>query len=92
MSLQIGRWRKKPVVIEAVKFTGPDGNADEIAAWIHAQGLEVEIQGREMLIHTLDGPHWARPGDWIVRGTDREIYPVKDHIFRATHEPADGPS
>jgi hypothetical protein len=91
VSLRIDRWRKKPVVIEAIRFTGFDGggNGDEVARWIHEQGIEVEVEGREMLIHTLDGPHWARPGDWIVRGTDQEVYPVKDHIFRDTHERAD---
>ncbi len=89
MSLQVDRWRKKPVVIDAVKFTGPDGNGDEIVGWILEHGVDVGGEGREMLIHTLEGPHWARPGDWIIRGIDGEIYPVKDHIFRATYDRAE---
>jgi len=89
VTLQTGRWRKKPVVIDAVRFTGFDGNGDELARWIHEQGVEVEVDGREMRIATLEGPHWARPGDWIIRGIDGELYPVKDHIFRATYEPAE---
>jgi hypothetical protein len=93
VTLQTGRWRKKPVVIDAVRFTGFDGgNGDELARWIHEQGVEVSVDpgGREMRINTLEGPIWARPGDWIIRGVDHELYPCKDHIFRATYEPADG--
>ena len=90
MSLHIDRWRKKPVVIEAVRFTGfDDGNGDDVARWIHEQGVEVSVEGREMQIHTLEGPIWARPGDWIIRGVDQEIYPCKDHIFRQTYERAE---
>jgi len=87
VSLQIDRWRKKPVVIDAVRFTGFDGgNGDEVARWIREQGVDVDVEGRELQIGTLEGPIWARPGDWIIRGVDQEIYPCKDHIFRATYE------
>ena len=62
---------------------------NDVARWIHEQGVEVSVEGREMQIHTLEGPIWARPGDWIIRGVDQEIYPCKDHIFRQTYERAE---
>jgi hypothetical protein len=90
VSLRIDRWRKKPVVVEAIRFTGFDGgNGDEVARWIHEQGVEVTVEGREIQISTLEGPIWARPGDWIIRGVDGELYPCKPHIFRQTYERAD---
>lgn len=39
-----------------------------------------------LLVGTLEGPLRAEPGDWIVRGTVGELYPVKPEVFRETYE------
>lgn len=76
---------KKPVVIEAVQFTG-DVGATEITA------LDLGI-GRDhpdydyLEIATLEGTMRAVPGDWIIRGVGGELYPCKDSIFRQTYDP-----
>lgn len=40
-------------------------------------------------VSTLEGPIFASPGDWIIRGIKGELYPCKPDIFDATYEPAD---
>ena len=74
---------KKPVVIEAVQFTGDNGN--EIAKFMKCQypGL---IKGK-FYIGTLEGVHEASPEDWIIKGIKGEFYPCKPDIFEATYEP-----
>lgn len=42
-----------------------------------------------LMIHTLEAPHVASPGDWIVRGIHGELYPCKPDIFAATYDLAE---
>jgi hypothetical protein len=37
-------------------------------------------------ISTLEAGHRVCPGDWIVRGIDGELWPVKHDIFIRTYE------
>jgi len=39
-------------------------------------------------IVTLEGVHYATPGDYIIQGVKGELYPCKPDIFAATYEPA----
>lgn len=43
-------------------------------------------------IETLEGRMKVMPGDWIVRGVQGELYPVKPDIFAQTYEPAQKPA
>jgi hypothetical protein len=74
------KYRKKPVVIEAVQFTG---NFDEIETFV---GGDAEFRNGELVIATLEGPLRASPNDWIIRGVQGEFYPCKPDIFEATYE------
>ncbi len=79
------QFRKKPVVIEAVQWTGE--NVDEVMgfmAWRNA--AHDDTNG--LTIHTLEGNHHASPGDWIIKGVKGEFYPCKPDIFAATYDPA----
>lgn len=85
-------YRKKPVVIQAVQWTGE--NVAEIWDWV-GEG-RVSLVGSqysdELVIRTLeDGrdnqvDHVASLNDWIIRGVSGEIYPCKPDIFEATYE------
>jgi len=102
----MSRWRKKPVVIEAVQwFPGVEveGVEPEMGAscvdpqcgdstWDHACTAGGPT-GRHF-VRTLEGDHRVSPGDWIITGVKGERYPCKPDIFEATYEPADdgGPS
>lgn len=77
------RWRKKPVEIEAVRFTG-DNHAD-VAAFTGGPDLGVFGQ---FLIDTREGVMKASAGDWIIKGVAGEFYPCKPDIFEQTYEPA----
>lgn len=75
------RFRKKPVVVEAVQWTG--FNRDEIREFCNP-GFDHDLT---LYIDTLEGTHRARPDDWIIKGVKGEFYPCKPDIFEATHEP-----
>jgi hypothetical protein len=82
------RYRKKPVVIEAVQFTG--SNQHEITMFIsgRTKNFTESHGGPGYMIETLEGYMKASPGDWIIKGVQGEFYPCKPEIFAATYEPA----
>jgi len=80
------KFRKKPVVIEAVQWTGDNGG--ELREFV-GEALIWSPTVCEFTIHTLEGYMRADKGDWIIRGIKGEFYPCKPDIFAATYEPAD---
>ena len=78
------KYRKKPVVIEAVQWTGD--NLNEIQRFYKPDSILV---GDEIHIHTLEGIMVANKGDWIIKGVKGEFYPCKPDIFEATYELAE---
>ena len=77
------KFRKKPVVIEAIQWGGT--NLEEINEFF-ADGLEVNLRNRPILIETLEGDVTAQVGDWIIKGIRGEFYPCKPDIFELTYE------
>ena len=76
-------YRKKPVVVEAVQWTGE--NHAEMCEFIDPEALEI-IPRIGLVIHTLEGDHHASPGDYIIKGVNGEFYPCKPDIFAKTYE------
>ena len=83
----MAKFRKKPVVIEAVLNNSDLRPADLFDLVSDAKGVRVD--GRAVIIQTLEGELRAEEGDWIIRGIKGEIYPCKPDIFRATYEPVE---
>lgn len=83
------KYRKKPVVIEAIQFDGSNDSANEVLAWIGHYGHEARNTNGGVVIKTLEGDHLARPGDFIIKGVKNEFYPCRDDIFRQTYEVVD---
>lgn len=82
------KFRKKPVVIEAFRWTGgPDQTEDP--EWLSEaiRKGDVAFTKTTVLINTLEGVMTANSGDWIIRGVKGEVYPCKPDIFAATYEP-----
>jgi hypothetical protein len=89
------KFRKKPVVIEAVIA----GNAIDAAekAWADMPKWLVDAYERGGIvftheavhIKTLEGTMEAGRDDWIIQGVKGELYPCKPDIFAATYEPAE---
>lgn len=77
-------YRKKPVVIEAVRY-GPY-TAPSVELMVHMEGSDCKLRDGAIFIKTLEGEMRADVGDWIIRGVKGELYPCKDDIFNATYE------
>jgi len=80
------KFRKKPVVIEAVRWNGTEDRWAEILKWTKGQVQAISCHGRGLAIETLEGRMVASDGDWIIRGVKGEFYPCKPDIFEATYE------
>lgn len=76
-------YRKKPVVVEAVQWTGE--NHAEMCEFIDPEAFEI-IPRIGLVIHTLEGDHHASLGDYIIKGVNGEFYPCKPDIFAKTYE------
>lgn len=76
------KFRKKPVVIEALQYNGR--NLLDVVNFIKSQGVTVNLAG--LIIHTLEGDMTASVGDWIIQGVKGEFYPCKPDIFDMTYE------
>ena len=89
----MAKYRKKPVVIEAVQWDGTTKSAEHVAEFMgRATGCLVDGQQYIVIATLEDGPdakHYASPGDWIIRGVKGEFYPCKPDIFAATYEAVD---
>lgn len=92
------QFRKKPVVIEAVQWTGGPEAATPIIQWFLDNSDRCARYHEAMMnpdttetihIDTLEGVMGAMPGDWIIRGVAGEFYPCKPDIFEATYTAAE---
>jgi hypothetical protein len=94
------RYRKKPVVIDAIQWTGDnlrdvicftDGPPDTRTnhAGMMWEKYEDLVQREGLKIYTLEGAMNANIGDYIIKGVKGEFYPCKPDIFAATYDPAD---
>jgi len=90
---EVSRFRKKPVVIEAMQVLDDIRAHQQICEWA-ARGTpsgEVipVVMSRfdsHLIIHTREGTMHAELGDWIVKGVAGEFYPCKPEIFEQTYE------
>lgn len=84
------RYRKKPIPVEARQVPpSSDGQSGlELAAWCGGSVSGTYAEPK-IFVPTLEGELVARVGDWIVKGTRGEFWPVKGDIFAETYESAD---
>ena len=86
------KYRKMPVVIEAVQWKGT--NMSEIRQFMCPEVQCVDDvpvlpdlrDWQPFTIKTLEGEHTASLGDFIIKGVQGEFYPCKPDIFAATYE------
>lgn len=78
-------FRKKPVVIQAIQFTG--SNCIAVIHFMGGPWENPDLHDTDApCIHTLEGDMVASRGDWIIRGVKGEYYPCKPDIFEATYD------
>ena len=90
------KFRKKPVVVEAIQWTG--SNLEEIRNFVGSDLIEDYIEHFDIertlikqtlagiAINTLEGTMMVNYGDYIIKGVNNEFYPCKPDIFLATYE------
>lgn len=90
------KYRKKPVVIEAITFDelvvhGKASGANMVNGmpWsFQYNGHPITHENDECyLIPTLEGSMKMTPTDMLITGVKGEIYPCKADIFAMTYEP-----
>ena len=88
----MAQFRKKPVIVDAVKVVDCVNNAARdwkaLPEWLRAayERGDIFFLPASIEINTLEGRMTAGPMDWIIRGVKGEIYPCKPDIFEATYE------
>ena len=78
------RYRKKPVVVEAVQWDG--SNCEEVFAFLGLDHEPHDEEIDEIVIDTLEGQMSAGIGWWVIKGVAGEFYPCKPDIFAATYD------
>ena len=95
----MGKYRKRPIVIDAVQFTEKlalelfckrespiFGKLTPNGSYHPADGIVYEAH---IIIDTLEGAMKADINDWIIKGVNGELYPCKPDIFEKTYEPVE---
>lgn len=96
--MPVKKFRKKPVVIEALKWTVT--NVAEMKDFVGDSGIYdlvdddrwvdgFSVPWFDLSIKTLEGVMKANIGDYIIKGVNGEFYPCKADIFEKTYEEAD---
>lgn len=80
------KYRKKPVVIDAVRFIG--NNLAEMEMFVPVGKY---WNDGTFDIVTLEGNLHVSVGDYVIKGVQGEFYPCKPDIFEMTYEPAEAP-
>ena len=87
--IEMGVYRKKPVLVEAWKWNGDEGEA-EAFEFYRDSTLECEYDEAGefcgLYVRTLEGRMTVSPGDYVIRGVNGEYYPCKPDIFDKTYE------
>ena len=79
----MNKYRKKPVIIEAIEWTGYNFTDTEKFITV---SYNVNLEEKTITISTLEGDIRANVGDYIIKGVKGEFYPCKPDIFEATYE------
>ncbi len=81
------KFRKKPVIIEAVQWLASKQSWDDIMAMGIGSRWKPGVMGSETFyVETLEGDHLASKGDFIIKGVKGEFYPCKPDIFEMTYD------
>lgn len=91
----MGKYKKKPIVVEAIRWTG--SNLEEIRNFVGGDLIEEYVELcdikrtlKKMLvdiaIDTLEGTMKVDYGDYIIKDVNNELYPCKPDVFEQTYE------
>lgn len=98
----MARWRKKPVEIDAIQFTGD--NSPEVRKWIVERGgsedffldvpIDNKIEGYDYQLASIyDYLHDTEVGvyknNYIIFGLKNEFYPCEEEVFLESYDPVE---
>ena len=89
--MMMAKYRKKPIVIEAIQFIDTPERLEELSKFIDNQPLRVDYKNpnKPVLKLQTEGERIASIGDYIIKGVKGEFYPCKPDIFEMTYELAE---
>ena len=79
----MSKYRKKPVVVEAVQWTGE--NYDEIAEFMKDAEEDYFLSEESRRIY-LGGLMFAIAGDYIIKDENGVFHPCEPEIFHKSYE------
>lgn len=79
------KYRKKPVVIEAIQYKGDEQSWNALIRF-GCKPYQFEEHGSNIMIPTLEGEHICSVGDYVIKGVKGEFYPCRPDIFEMTYE------
>lgn len=88
------KYRKKPVVVDAFHYVDSEslGPARPVPSWLVEAIYDKKIvitssdTGTAVKVSTEEGDMTVSPGDYIIKGTQGELYPCKPDIFEEIYE------
>ena len=82
------KYRKKPVVVEAIQLEWDDSNIDEIRDFVGRDLLGLDSEDK-WFIETLEGKMRLCREAYVIKGVKGEFYPCDPEIFEQTYEKVD---
>ena len=91
--LGVKQYATKPNIKKAMYFDGSADSVQKVRQWLGKACLDVhyaqqiaEHAGHSIKVGTLEGPHIASPGDYIIQGLKGEFYPCKPDVFKKSYQ------
>lgn len=88
--MTVNKYRKKPVVIEAIQYRNEkykECNIKEVEEFVGERpGRFVTVAGFDLVIRPLEGDMTVNLGDYVIKAVNGEIYPCKPNIFEKTYD------
>lgn len=84
-------YRRKPLEFEAVQWSDLPGVHETVFRWMREskQAHRYENTTGILRFTCKEGGTGVKPGDWLVRDDEGEVYPVLDRRFRRLYEQVD---
>ena len=85
--MQSNKYIRKPVVIEAIQYTGDESVQEMKKLWGNFFIMFHRLSPTKVFtVETNQGEAFVKKGDWVIKGPTGEIYPCKPDIFELTYE------
>jgi hypothetical protein len=88
--------RKKPVIVDAVRFTG--SNCSGVQALVGRRRFRLVSEDDTEIDPGTDAQVWdsyhstwigVRTGQWLILGVNGEVYPIEDDVLNKTYDVLD---